>query len=241
MQLLSLYPDRWKALANETAEWHFADGQHLRYRLFTVDCGELWLKSGRLVACDPLNGLQWRDNSELQLTPGKYRVVVTVADISDALDGSHLREAYLSLLLSEAPVAGWRFLSPAPPSVELPRLGDHEFIPVNIESGLIALADADAIERLMPDPADSDWEWDLIDSGDEDAWVAQLDDAQHLRAGTANIALPNAEDGENLILSQAGWGPGSYALVGTYAADGTLTGVHIDLAVLPLAPLPEWD
>lgn len=24
-------------------------------------------------------------------------------------------------------------------------------------------------------------------------------------------------------------------------ADGKLTGVHIDLAVLPVAPLPEWD
>lgn len=241
MHLLPFYPERWKALNNELAEWHFPDGQHLKYRLFTVDCGELWLKSGRLVVCDPLNGLQWRNNSELQLPPGRYRVIATIADISDALDGSHLREAYLTVQVSDRPAAGWRFLSPLPPDIDMPPLGDHEFVGVNIESGLIALVDADAVERLMPDPADSDWEWDLIDSGEDDAWVARLDDPQHLRAGSANIPLPGATDGENLVLSQSGWGEGSYAVVGTYAEDGCLTGIHVDLAVLPLAPLPEWD
>ena len=34
--------------------------------------------------------------------PGDFPVRVTVADVSEEQDGSHLREAYLSLVLSEA-------------------------------------------------------------------------------------------------------------------------------------------
>lgn len=240
-RLLPIHADRWKPLANEIAEWRFDNDQTLRYRLFTVDSGELCLKSGRLVACDPFAMLQWQHNAELEVPPGRYPVVTTVADISDELDGSHLREAYLSLVLSDLPAAGWRFLAPARPDDELPELGEHEFIPVPVDAGTVAFVDAEAVERLMPDPSQVDWKMEYFDTGEPDAWFARMDDPAHLRAGCANIALPRAQDGENIVLSHSGWGDGSYAVVGTYAADGTLTGIHIDLTVLPLAPLPEWD
>ncbi len=241
MFLHPIHPDRWKALTHEIAEWQFSDGQQLRYRFFTQPCGELWLNSGRLVACDPATRLQWHDNAEVRIPPGRYPVVLTLADISEALDGSRLCEAYLSLIVCDQPATGWRFLAPAPPGITPPPLGRHEFIGIGSESGWVCLTDANAIERLMPDPAKTDWEWDLIDTGDEHGWISLAEDPDHIRAGTANILLPNATTGENLVLSHAGWGEGSYALVATHAADGTLTAVHIDLAVLPLPPLPEWD
>ncbi len=43
----------------------------------------------------------------------------------------------------------------------------------------------------------------------------------------------------NLTRAHSGWGNGVCAVVGTYAAGGSLTGVHIDLAMLPVPPLPE--
>ncbi|MBB5017925.1 hypothetical protein HNQ59_001210 [Chitinivorax tropicus] len=241
MQYLPIHDDRWKALSNEVAEWQFADGQVLRYRLFTVECGQLWLKSGRLVICDPFATLAMSGNPQVRVAPGCYPVIATIADTSEALDGSQPREAYLSVVLSDLPSIGWRFLSPLPPDMEAPALGDHEFIGVSVDENTVAFTDADAIERLMPSPKEVDWEFELFDSGEDDAWQARLADPGELREGLANVLLPDAQDGENVMLSYAGWGDGSYAVVGTYAADGTLTGVHIDLAVLPLAPMPEWD
>ena len=90
-------------------------------------------------------------------------------------------------------------------------------------------------------PDKVDWEYELIDSGEEAAWISHMADPEHLHVDIANVLLPHATDGENIVLCHSGWGDGSYAMVGTYAADGTLTGVHIDLTILPLAPLPEWD
>ncbi|MDN3575189.1 DUF4241 domain-containing protein [Chitinimonas viridis] len=235
-----IYPDRWMALAEGDFAWT-VDDKPIRYRLHTVPCGELWLKQGRLVPCDPFVTLQWQGNPELQLPPGCYPVVATVADISEAQDGSHLRECYLSLLLSAQPAVGWRFLTPVAPGVTAPLLGGHEFVGVPVDSGKVGFVDADAVARLMPDPDEMDWQDELFDNGQADAWFARMDEPSHLQAGLANIILPGATDGENLILAHSGWGDGTYAVVGSYDASGALTGVHIDLAVLPLAPLPEWD
>lgn len=241
MSLHPLHADRWKALANETAEWQFADDQLVRYRFFTVDAGLLWLKSGRLVPCDPLTTLRWKDNVEIAVPPGQYPVVVTLADVSEAQDGSNCREAYLSVVLSDKPAAGWRFLAPVAPGEEAPELGPHEYVGMPVDASTVGFVDADAIARLMPDPDKVDWEYELIDSGEEEAWISHMADPEHLHVDIANILLPHATDGENIVLCHSGWGDGSYAMVGTYAADGTLTGVHIDLTILPLAPLPEWD
>lgn len=235
-----IHPNRFMPLANCIAEWQ-VDDVVSRYRLHTVDCGELWLKSGRLVPCDPFTSLQKSDNVQLALPPGRYPVVVTVADVSDAQDSSNEREAYLSLVLSDRPSVGWRFLVPLRVDDEDPGLDSHQFIGVTVDAGVVAFVDADAVERLMPDPDELDWYDELFYSGEDDAWGARAEDPDHLRAGCANIALPGAADGENLIFAYSGWGDGSYAVVGTYDAEGELTGVHIDLAILPVAPMPEWD
>jgi hypothetical protein len=55
---------------------------------------------------------------------------------------------------------------------------------------------------------------------------------KHIRAGLANIPLPLATDGANLILSHSGWGDGFYPVIGGYDVDGRLIAVHIDLLVL---------
>jgi hypothetical protein len=238
MELHAIHADRWLALANRSAQWPRADGTTVTYRLHTVDCGELWLDSGRLVPCDPFVTLSRFDNVEIAVAPGRYPVRATIADVSQEQDGSHEREAYLSPVLSDRAAVGWRFLTPLEPGRTAPETSAREFIGVPVDAGTVGFADAEAVARLMPD---EDWYDTLIDNGREDSWFSRMDDPDHLRGGCANIVLPGARDGENLILAHSGWGDGVYAVVGTYAADGSLTGVHIDLAVLPVALLPEWD
>jgi hypothetical protein len=43
--------------------------------------------------------------------------------------------------------------------------------------------------------------------------------------------MPLASNGENVVLSHSGWGDGFYPVLASYAADGTLLGIHIDLLV----------
>ncbi|MFC7850900.1 DUF4241 domain-containing protein, partial [Arthrobacter sp. NPDC057388] len=71
-----------------------------RGRLTVVDLGTLRVPSGKVGACDPFVNL---DHPVIvNVPPGDYSVRVTVADVSPEQDGSHLREAYLSLVLSPA-------------------------------------------------------------------------------------------------------------------------------------------
>lgn len=92
----------WMALADdvEIEQEGRTDVLHL------IDCGDLVAPSGRLVICDPLIHLDsWAllDEPILHITPGHYRVLVTQADVSGLRDGSHLRNAYATLLLSDSP------------------------------------------------------------------------------------------------------------------------------------------
>jgi hypothetical protein len=195
------------------------------------DLGVLHVPSGRVEASDPYVTLG--DGLVATVPPGSYPVRVTVADVSEARDGSHPREAYLSLVVSEAaPVAEVRLVSPdgaEPPA-------DDEFYGVGVDAGTVAFVDAKAVTACMP-PQEDDWYENLFDNGTERSWFALQDDPGHYRDGCANITLPLATAGENIVLSHSGWGDGSYPVVSTHDAHGALLGVHIDLLVAG----PEGD
>src|SRR5262245_19195020 len=82
------------------------EGSH--YILSVVDCGFLLMPTGQLVACDPFPCLQKAYNPSIKVDPGRYRVLVTLADVSDANDGSHMREAYATLILDETAIEATR-------------------------------------------------------------------------------------------------------------------------------------
>ncbi len=63
------------------------------YDLAVVQLGELHVPSGVLGAVDPFVTLD--SPLTTSIPPGTHPVYVTIADVSDSLDGSHLREAYL--------------------------------------------------------------------------------------------------------------------------------------------------
>lgn len=159
------------------------------FDLSVVDLGELHVPSGRLGAADPFVTL---DSPLVTLIPpGSYPSYVTVADVSDDLDGSHLREAYLS---------------------------------IRVRPGAAA-----RVETGMPD---GNYYQDLFEPSDGGGWFAIIDDAAHLRAGSANIPLPLADGKENVVLTHSGCGDGLYPVLATFDSDDNLLGVHIDLLVL---------
>src|SRR4051794_15262706 len=78
-------------------------------KLTVVDLGGLHVESGLLGVCDPYVNLD--EPLVIPVPSGHYPVRVTYADLSEDQDGSHWREAYISLVLAESESAS---LEPSP-------------------------------------------------------------------------------------------------------------------------------
>lgn len=204
------------------------DGKH--HVLSVIDCGFLVMPTGRLVACDPFAVLQRTGNLSVQVHPGRYRVLVTLADVSDANDGSHIREAYATLMLDEAAAeATRRIITPLRDGACPPEMGDDgTYFGFPVDAGTACFVDQGPVEALMPDGS---WE-DIFDDGTPNGWFARMDDPSHICEGIANIPLPLATHGENIIIFHSGWGDGHYPVVGGYDASYRLVRVHIDFLVV---------
>lgn len=203
-----------------------------KYDHRVVELGELRVPSGRLEASDPYVNLG--EALVFAVPPDDYPVAVTIADVSEEQDGSHLRETYLSVRLAEGVPARVAFL--VPEGREAPA-GEDEYYGVPVDAGTVGFADAEAVKRCMPPPASFDdpdggnWYDDVYDTGKPDSWFALMDSSEHLIEGCANIVLPLARNGENVVLSHSGWGDGFYPVLGAYDDAGNLLSVHIDLQV----------
>ncbi|WP_243073800.1 DUF4241 domain-containing protein [Microbacterium sp. SS28] len=194
-------------------------------QLTVVDLGELYVESGLLGACDPYVNL---DAPTLIPVPsGHYPVRATMVDLSETQDRSLVRPGYLSVVLSESEAASVE----AAPNRDGPP-GPGRYWGIEVDAGTVAFLDAEAATRCMPYNR-GDWFSEIFRSGKPDSWWAQQMDDDPLPPGTANIVLPLATRGENLILSRAGYGDdGFYALDRTLAPDGTVTGIHIDFYII---------
>ncbi len=206
----------WRALRPGTVS---VDGEP--HEIAVVDCGELLLPSGRLVVADPFATLT-RANDYYAVPAGRYPVRVT-------LDETMGREMYLSLLLSSAPEVARAPLVPCHPGGELypaPDADDEYGVPV--DTGVICFVDDEAARRVMP-PDETEWYELVFDTDEDDGWFSQMDAATPLRAGLANVPLPLATDGANIILCHSGWGDGFYPVIGGFDESEKLVAVHVDL------------
>lgn len=197
---------------------------------WVIDCGHLTLPSGKLVACDPFVCLQTSDNPHVLVPPGRYPVSVTLADVSENLDGSDIREAYATVRIANGSETYRQALPLARNGESREPPGDDTFIGFGVDSGTACFVDEEAVADCMP--ADVDWNEALFDNGGDDSWFAQMDDPNHLRFGLANIMLPLAQNGENIMIIHSGWGDGRYPVVGSFDANHQLLAVHIDFFVL---------
>ena len=194
------------------------------HEITVVDCGELSLPSGRLVAADPFVTLT-RENDYYLVPSGRYPVRVT-------LDTTMGREMYVSLLLSSAPEVARAPLIPYRPNGEPypPPDADDEY-GVPVDAGTVCFVDDEAVRQGMPED-ELEWYESVFDTGGDGCWFSEMDATTPLGAGLANIPLPLATDGANIILCHSGWGDGFYPVIGGYDADKRLVAVHIDLRLI---------
>ncbi len=197
---------------------------------WVVDCGEVALPSGRLVACDPFAGMYMGGNPFIEVPPGRYPVSVTLADVSPEQNRSHIREAYATVRIAQGEEAYRKALPLAREGEPRPELAEGEFVGFPVDAGTACFVDDWSLANCMPPEAT--WLEGLFDSDRPDSWFNQMDDPEQIRAGLANIALPKARRGENIVIFHSGWGDGAYPLVGSFDASGRLLAVHVDFAVV---------
>ncbi len=197
------------------------DGE--QYVLSVVDCGELYLPTGAVGCCDPFVEL---DGAHVfaRVKPGRYPVKLTLADVSGQGDGSHIREAYGSLLLRDGVEVERRPIGQAPDEV----LEPGEYVGFGVDAGTACFVDAEAAAR---DLAEEGWYSEVDEDGEPQAFHV-MDDPEHIRDGVANLPYPGAQEGVNVVLFHSGWGDGFYPVVGSFDADGELLAIHIDLQVV---------
>ena len=215
----------WSALKNDVTV-QTEDGMR---SMFTVMCGDLALPSGRLIACDPFVCLS--TEAPFVVTPrGVFPVVVTLADVSEHQDRSHIREAYASIVFSSEIEAYRKVIPLVKEGAERPVLKEDEFIGFLVDAGTACFVDQSVVDPCMPDPAT--WYESVFENKNPNCWFQRMDDAANIRQGIANITLPLAKNGENIVLFHSGWGDGHFPLIGAYDASHRLVAVHIDFLVI---------
>lgn len=151
---------------------------------------------------------------------------MTVADVSGMGDGSHMREAYLSLMFADSPIVR----ADTAITIDGEPLGEGEAYGARVGSGTVSFADASAVD-FTPEGG----EWDALN----DIWFERMDNPDHYFEGVANVELPGTSPQTNIILCHSGWGDGFYPIIESYDADGNVNGIHIDLQVLGDKPAEE--
>jgi hypothetical protein len=198
--------------------------------LWTVPCGELKVPSGRLVACDPFAFLSPTGMPFIETPKGNFPVIVTLADVSEKQDRSHIREAYASIIFSTSPEVYRKVLPLAKEGEERIKCEGNEYVGFGVDAGTACFVDETVVANCMPDV--SVWHEELFENEREDSWFKRMDDSAHIREGLANIILPRATRDENLVLFHSGWGDGNYPVIGSFDSAGRLIAAHIDFFVV---------
>ncbi|MFJ3199800.1 DUF4241 domain-containing protein [Streptomyces sp. NPDC086989] len=215
--------------------WFFTPGSTFSYEegptgtLSVVDGGELWLPTGRVVACDPFTGLggDWITPFTVQVPAGRHRVQVAMATLTEPgeepSDEPHRRVAAARLLVTDAPVVSWELaLKDGQDPAEL---GEDGYFGYGVDAGAGCFYDAGANDSFEECEGDEGPLWDAFEA------------AGH----AAGVHLVDGEDGHNLAAFSSGFGDGHYPTwVGRDAA-GAVTCFVTDFFVVPEGGAPAMS
>lgn len=219
--------DNWGAEAQQISVESEAESRYL----WTLDCGELAVLSGKLVASDPFGLMHRGNNRHIRISPGRYPVSVTLADVSPKQDRSDIRPAYMTLRLAAGKGVRRELLPLLLEGEQAPSLAEGEFLGFGVDAGTACFVDDQATHDCMPEDEGS-WFDLLFDQDIEGSWFELLDQPEPIHAGIANIPLPLARRGESLLAVYSGWGDGYYPVIGLLDETDRLLAVHVDFAVI---------
>jgi hypothetical protein len=203
-------------------DWQFQGLQAVT--ISTHQIAELIVTSGRIIACDPLIGADTRYYFQKTITPGRYPVVVSVADFQPIGD---TRLACAMLRISNEPTAHWEVATmnePDPAQTE-------QRTAYGVDAGTGCFVDSDAahiIQELFPNEVEFEEFCDQVIMKMKKNSLGKYS----LAAAWADIQVSEAVDA-NMIAFSSGWGDGGYASFWGYDARGTLTGLVTDFALFP--------
>ena len=203
-------------------DWHYQVLQTVT--ISTHQIGELVLTSGRIIACDPLIGPDTRYHFKKTVEPGRYGVIVSVADFQPIGD---TRFACAMLRISEEPTAHWEVAAMNEPDPTQP----DDRIAYGVDAGTGCFMDCEAavfLERLFPNEVLFERFCDRIL-----AEMGQNSFGNHsLTAGWADMQVSERIEA-NMLAFSSGWGDGGYASFWGYDARGKLTSLVTDFALFP--------
>lgn len=181
--------------------------------------GDLVLPSGKVVACDP-GVFPETLPFTLQLPPGRYPVIVSVATIADI---DEHRIAYAMLKLNEHIPVRWEMATTEKQDIKT--LEDGEVFCYPVDTGTGCFMDAQVGQLLEQRRSKGeDFADQLFDTLERHPILFVL-------VRGASTIIDEATEA-NVIIFESGWGDGCYASYWGYDAENKLACLVTDFAVL---------
>jgi hypothetical protein len=194
-----------------------------RVKISTHQVGELILTSGRIIAWDPLIGSDSHYYFKRTIKPGRYPVIVSVANFQPIDDS---RIACAMLRISSEATAKWEvaMINDPDPSQE------EELVSYGVDAGTGCFMDWDAAQAFENHPSGDD---DFEEFCDQiTAEMERNSVGKYGTAGWADVRVGTSTEA-NIIAFSSGWGDGSYASFWGFGASGELTSLVTDFALFP--------
>ncbi len=196
----------------------------------THQIGELVLSSGRIIPCDPLIVPDIRYHLKKTVKPGRYPVIVSVADFQPAGD---MRFTCAMLKFSDEVTVKWEVALINEPNTSQ----TDDRTTYGVDAGTGCFVDWDAAE-IIADLVSLKVQYPEKDEFEEfcDRVLAEMEENSFgnypLTAGWANMQVSDDTEA-NIIAFSSGWGDGGYASFWGYDEEGNLTSLVTDFALFP--------
>lgn len=185
-----------------------------RVKLERKEIADLVVVSGKIVACDPFTVYEGVLPFDMEVEPGHYPVVLSIAHVQDNNDQ---RVAYAMLMFGEGKPVRWELATW--PGKGLDDLSEGEVFGYGVDAGTGSFMDEVAAKKLAQDE-------DLIDK--------LLDDSRENYVDTwcwTNFVV-DEETGANVISFSSGFGDGFYPSYQAFDKDDRLVALVTDFGVV---------
>jgi hypothetical protein len=194
-------------------------------RISTRQIGELVPTSGKLLACDLLIVPDDRYFIKQSLNPGRYPVILSVADFSPVDD---TRIACAAVYIREGSTVKWQVATINDPG----NRQKGERCSYGVDSGSGCFMDVEAAQIIAPLVWEQSDEQDKFEEFCDEVLVEMEKNSfdKHGAASWANVRVSDSSEA-NVVTFSSGWGDGGYASFWGYDESGNLNCLVTDFAL----------